>query len=174
MSKGHLVATSDSSTKSIVKSTYAKSWNVQVAEVEFNWEKVGDHSSSSFDLIGQVKLPAKSYVMDVQVHGVTLWDAGGAVTMIVGDGDDDNGFYVATDLKSGGELTAGEVFAFNHDGGQLGAYVTDNDGKLGGYSASARTVIGKITVANNATAVSTGETRMLVVYCCPPVDTIKP
>ena len=174
MSKGHLVATSTSTTMSIIKSSYAKSWNVQVGEVVFNWEKVGDHSSSSFDLIGQVKLPAKSYVMDVQVHGVTLWDSGAAVSLIVGDQDDDNGFYEATNLKSGGALTAGEVFAFNHDGGEKGAYVTDDDGALGGYSASARTVIGKVTVTNHGTAVSAGETRMLVVYCCPPVDTIEP
>ena len=37
-----------SSTKTIVKSSYASSWNVQVAEIELDWSQVGDHSSVSY------------------------------------------------------------------------------------------------------------------------------
>ena len=84
--------------------------------------------------------------------------------MIVGDEDNDDGFYEATNIKSGGALAAGEVFAFNHDGGEKGAYVTDDDGALGGYSVTARTVTAKITTGG---AGSTGETRFLIIWSKP-------
>jgi len=164
------MATSTKTMVTALKST----WNMQCAEIVFNYGQVGDMSSEDYHLIGQLTVPANSYISDVQVHGVTLWASGAAVSMIVGDGDDDNGLYVATNLKSGGELTAGEVLAFNHDGGQKGSYVTDDDGKLGGYSSSARTIIADITVTTHATAATAGETRVLVMYCCPPSDSVKP
>ena len=155
------------------KQTYKSSWNPNTAEMVIKVTD-GDGQGAAGVYTASVIIPAGSYVNDVQVHGVTLWDSASSCSMIVGDGDDDNGFYEATNIKSGGALAAGEVFAFNHDGGEKGAYVTDDDGALGGYSASARTVIGKITVTNHGTAATAGETRMLVVYCCPPVDTVKP
>jgi len=160
-----------SSTKSIVKSSYASSWNVQVAELEFDYSQVGDHSTVSFDLIGEVKLPANSYVLDTQVHGIDLWVSGAAVSMIVGDSDDDNGFMIATNLKAT-DLLAGEANTVEHNGGQDGAYIDEEQRKF--YSASARTVIAKLTVTNHATAVSAGKTRVLVMYCCPPTDSVKP
>ena len=160
-----------SSTKSIVKSSYASSWNVQVAELEFDWSQVGDHSSVSYHLIGQVKVPANSYILDVQVHGVALWVSGAAVAMIVGDGDDDNGFHASTNLKATA-LLVGEANTMEHPGGLAGAYTTAEQRKF--YSASARTVIADITVTNHATAVSAGKTRVLVMYCCPPTDSVKP
>ena len=159
-----------SSTKSIVKSSYASSWNVQVAELEFDWSQVGDHSSVSYHLIGQVKVPANSYILDVQVHGVALWVSGAAVAMIVGDGDDDNGFHASTDLKATA-LLVGEANTMEHPGGLAGAYTASEQRKF--YSASARTVIADITVTNHATAVSAGKTRVLVMYCCPPTDGVK-
>jgi len=160
-----------SSTKSIVKSSYASSWNVQVGEIVFDWTKVGDHSSVSYHLIGQVKVPANSYILDVQVHGVALWVSGAAVAMIVGDGDDDNGFHVSTDLKATA-LLAGEANTMEHPGGLAGAY-TDAQQRVF-YSSSARTVIADITVTTHATAATAGETRVLVMYCCPPADSVKP
>ena len=160
-----------SSTKSIVKSSYASSWNVQVGEIVFDFKQVGDHSSVSYHLIGQVKVPANSYILDVQVHGVSLWVSGAAVSMIVGDGDDDNGFHAATDLKAT-DLLVGEANTMEHPGGLAGAYTAVQQRVF--YSASARTVIAKLTLANNATAASAGETRVLVMYCCPPTDSVKP
>jgi len=158
------------STKTVNHSTYS-SWNVQCAEIVFDWKQVGDHSSTSYHLIGQVKVPANSYILDVQVHGVTLWASGAAVAMIVGDSDDDNGFHVSTNLKATA-LLAGEANTMEHPGGLAGAYTASEQRVF--YSSSARTVIADITVTNHATAVSAGETRVLVMYCCAPTDSVKP
>ena len=160
-----------SSTKSIVKSSYASSWNVQVGEIVFDYSQVGDMSSVDYDLIGQIKVPANSYILDVQVHGVSLWVSGAGASLIVGDGDDDNGFHTATNLKAT-DLLAGEANTMEHPGGLAGAYTDAQQRKF--YSASARTVIAKLTLATNATAASAGETRVLVMYCCPPTDSVKP
>tara|TARA_R100001510_G_C7627678_1_gene187209 strand:- start:175 stop:663 length:489 start_codon:yes stop_codon:yes gene_type:complete len=160
-----------SSTKSIVKSSYASSWNVQVGEIVLDWKQVGDHSTESYDLIGQLKVPANSYILDVQVHGVDLWVSGAAVALIVGDGDDPDGFHASTNLKAT-DLLAGEANTVEHPGGLAGAYTASEQRKF--YSASERTVIAKATITNHATAVSAGETRILVMYCCPPTSSVKP
>ena len=160
-----------SSTKSIVKSSYAKSWNVQAAEIILEAGQVGDHSTVSYHLIGQVKVPANSYILDVQVHGIALWESGAAVSMIVGDGDDDNGFHAATDLKAT-DLIVGEANTMEHPGGLAGAYTTAQQRVF--YSSSARTVIADLTLATDATAATAGETRVLVMYCCAPTDSVKP
>ena len=160
-----------SSTKSIVKSSYASSWNVQVGEVIFDYTKVGDMSSVDYHLIGQVKVPANSYILDVQVHGVSLWVSGAGASLIVGDGDDDNGFHLSTDLKATA-LLAGEANTMEHPGGLAGVYTALQQRVF--YSSSARTVIADITMTANATAASAGETRVLVMYCCSPTDSVKP
>jgi len=161
------MATSTKTMVTALKST----WNVQCAEVVFNYGQVGDMSSEDYHLIGQLTVPANSYILDVQVHGVALWVSGAAVAMIVGDGDDDNGFHVSTDLKATA-LLAGEANTMEHPGGLAGAYTASEQRVF--YSSSARTVIADITITNHATAVSAGETRVLVIYCCPPTDSIKP
>ena len=160
-----------SSTKTIVKSNYASSWNIQVAEMEFDWTQIGDMSTEDYSLIGEVSLPAHSYVLDVQVHGIELWTSGAGVTIIVGDGDDDDGFHASTNLKAT-DLLVGEANTMEHPGGKAGAYTASEQRVF--YSASARTVIAKVTAATNATAASTGKTRVLVMYCCPPTDSVKP
>ena len=160
-----------SSTKSIVKSSYASSWNVQVGEIVFDYSQVGDMSSVDYDLIGQVKVPANSYILDVQVHGVSLWVSGAGASLIVGDGDVDIGFHAATNLKAT-DLLVGEANTMEHPGGLAGAYTDAQQRKF--YSASARTVIAKLTLATNATAASSVEKRVLVMYCCPPTDSVKP
>ena len=153
-------------------STALKStWNVQVAEIVFDWKQVGDHSSVSYHLIGKLSVPANSYILDIQVHGIALWVSGAAVAMIVGDSDDDNGFHTSTNLKAT-DLLVGEANTMEHPGGLAGAY-TDAQQRVF-YSASARTVIADITITNHATAVSAGESRVLVMYCCPPTDSVKP
>ena len=158
------------STKTINHST-GGSWGVQCAEMVFDWSQVGDMSSVDYHLIGQVKVPANSYILDVQVHGIALWVSGAAVSMIVGDGDDDNGIHTATDLKAT-DLLAGEANTMEHPGGKAGAYTASEQRVF--YSASARTVIADITVATHATAASAGKTRVLVLYTCPPQDSVKP
>ena len=160
-----------SSTKSKVKSSYAGSWNVQCAEIDFDYSQVGDHSTVSYELIGKVGIPAGSYIVDIQVHGITLWVSGAAVAMIIGDDDDDNGFVASTNLKAT-DLLAGEANTIEHPGGKAGAYLASEQRKT--YSASARSVNAKVTVTNHGTAVSAGRTKVLVLYCCPPIDSVKP
>ena len=162
-----------SSTKTIVKSSYANSYNVQVGEIVFDWTQVGDHSTVDYELIGQVKVPAHSYILDIQSHGIELWDAGDNVTLIIGDEDAADGFFASANLKATGELLVGEANTFEHPNGIAGTEYLASD-KRGGYSASERTIIAKLTVADHATAVTTGKTRVLVMYCCPPVETVKP
>jgi len=137
----------------------------------FDFKKVGDMSSVDYHLIGQVKVPANAYILDVQVHGVSLWVSGAAVSMIVGDGSDDNGFHAATDLKAN-DLLAGEANTMEHPGGLAGAYTGSEQRVF--YSSSVRTVIADITCTANSTAASAGETRVLVMYSCPPTDSVKP
>ena len=158
------------STKTINHST-GGSWGVQCAEIVFDYSQVGDMSSIDYHLIGQVKVPANSYIFDVQVHGVSLWVSGAAVSMIVGDGDDDNGFHAATDLKAT-DLLVGEANTMEHPGGLAGAYTAAQQRVF--YDASARTVIADVTVTNHGTAVTAGETRVLVMYACAPTDSVKP
>ena len=163
-----VIQTSNSRT-STVGHAVAGSWNVKCAELVFDYSKVGDHSATSFNLIGQVNVPANSYILDIQVHGVSLWVSGAAVSMIVGDGDDDNGFHTATDLKAT-DLLAGEANTMEHPGGKAGAYTASEQRVF--YSSSKRTVIAKLTVTNNATAVSAGETRVLVMYAPAPEESV--
>ncbi len=150
------------------RQTYKSSWNPNTAEMVIKITD-GDGFSAAGVYTASVTIPAGAYLNDVQVHGVTLWDSASSASMIVGDEDDDNGFYEATNIKSGGALAAGEVFAFNHDGGEKGAYVTDDDGALGGYSSSTRTVTAKITTGGAGTA---GETRFLVIWS-KPTDSVS-
>lgn len=108
---------------------------------------------------GAVAVPAGATILDIIVNGVALWDNAGAVTMKVGDTDDD-GFYTAIDLKAT-DLLAGESISFALAGGKAGAYIA-NSQVSPRYSASARTINGIITTAS--TGGSAGRTRMVVVY----------
>ena len=111
---------------------------------------------------GSVVLPAGATLLDIIVSGIALWNNAGAVTMKVGDTDDD-GFYTAIDLKAT-DLLAGESISFALAGGKAGAYIA-NSQVSPRYSASARTISGIITSAS--TGGSTGRTRMTVLYTLP-------
>lgn len=111
---------------------------------------------------GSVDIPAGATILDIQVHGVALWNASGAVTMIVGDAANDDGFFTGIDMKAT-DLLAGEVIRFGSTGGKEGAYLVTATGFLSPvYSASARVISGIISAAG--TAGTTGRTRMLVIY----------
>jgi hypothetical protein len=105
-------------------------------------------------------VPAKASIIDVIVDGIALWDHAGACSLIVGDGDDDNGFFVATDLKAT-DLLAGESFSLSLAGGKVGAYVANAQASPR-YSAAARNVIAVVTAAS--TGGTAGRTRVTVLY----------
>ena len=108
---------------------------------------------------GAVSVPAGATLLDIIVNGVALWDNAGAVTMIVGDTDDD-GYYTGINLKAT-DLLAGESISFALAGGKAGSYIA-NSQVSPRYSATARTINGIITTAS--TGGTAGRTRMTVVY----------
>jgi hypothetical protein len=112
---------------------------------------------------GTVPLPAGATLIDVIVNGVALWNSAGAVTMIVGDGTDPDGYLTAVDLKAT-DLLAGESLNFALAGGKAGAYIANNQVSPR-YSATARNIIGVVTTA--ATGGTLGRTRMTVIYSAP-------
>lgn len=131
--------------------------HIRVAEVTFTEAGAGTYT-------GTVAVPAGSTILDIQVQSTALWTNGTSAAMIVGDGDDPNGFYDAIDLKAT-DLLVAEVIRFGSTGGKEGAYIVTATGELNSYSATARNIIGVITAGEGAEA--TGVTRMLVIYATP-------
>ena len=147
------------------KQTYKSSWNPNVAEMIMSWDDNGGGAAGVYSI--SCIIPAGSYIQDVQVHTDTLWDSGTSATLIVGDSDDDNGFYTGVNAKAT-DLVANEVLSFGHDGGKLGVYITDDNGVMTQYSSSARTVTAQMTTVGATTA---GVTRIIVIWV-KPTDTV--
>lgn len=132
---------------------------VQAREATFT------ETSGSGTYTAGIDLPAGATIHDIIVQGVALWDNAGAVTMKVGDTDDD-GFYTGINLKAT-DLLAGESLSFAQSGGKAGAYnIGTNTHWTNRYSASARTINGIVTTAS--TGGSAGRTRMIVIYSTDP------
>ena len=144
------------------RQTYKSSWNPNVAEMVMSFDDNGGGAAGVYSI--SCVIPAGSYIQDVQVHADTLWDSGTSATLIVGDSDDPNGFYAAVNAKAT-NLVANEVLSFGHDGGLLGAYITDDDGVMTQYSSSARTVSAEMTTVG--TAATAGVTRIVVLWVKP-------
>jgi hypothetical protein len=113
---------------------------------------------------GTIELPAGANILDVAVHGLALWTAGTSASLIVGDAADDNGFFLATNLKAT-DLLAGEVNNIEHPGGLAGVYIAAEQRVL--YAAAARNVIGVVTSVGAGTA---GRTLLVVTYAVPTVE----
>jgi hypothetical protein len=129
---------------------------VQASEVTFT------ETAGAGTYTGGVALPAGATVHDIIVNAVALWDNAGAVTMTVGDTDDD-GYYTAINLKAT-DLLAGESISFALAGGKAGAYIA-NSQVSPRYSATARTINGIIITAS--TGGTAGRTRMTVIWSVP-------
>jgi len=132
----------------------AAAYQTVMAEVLFTEAGAGTYT-------GTIALPAGSRIIDIGVDGQALWTASTSASMIVGDADDDNGFFEATNLKATA-LLAGEINNIEHPGGLAGAYIVSEQRKL--YSAAARNIIGVVTSVGTGTA---GRTRMYVCYATP-------
>jgi hypothetical protein len=107
---------------------------------------------------GTIPLPAGARIIDIGVDGQAVWTAATSASLIVGDDDEDDGFFTATNLKAT-DLLAGEINNIEHPGGTAGAYIVSEQRVL--YSATARNVIGVVTSEGAGTA---GRTRLYVVY----------
>ena len=147
------------------KQTYKSSWNPNVAEMVMSWDDNGGGAAGVYSI--STIIPAGAYIQDIQVHTDILWDSDSSASLIVGDSDDDNGFYTGVNAKAT-DLVANEVLSFYHLGGKEGAYVTDNNGVMTQYSSSARTVTAQMTTVGAATA---GVTRIVVIWV-KPTDTV--
>ena len=114
---------------------------------------------------GSVTVPAKSWLLDVKVYPVALWDNAGTAVLKVGDATTSDGWFTGINLKAT-DLIAGtnaEVLDFNNAGGKPGAYLVVATGERAVmYAATARIVSGVITTSS--TGGSTGRTRMIVIY----------
>lgn len=118
-------------------------------------------TSAAGTYTGTVSMPAGSYLLDVAIHGIVLWNAGTSALMEVGDGADPDGFFLSTNLKAT-DLLAGEVNNIEHPGGKAGAYIGAEQRVL--YSTTARDVIGSVVQTGTGTA---GVTHMVVTYSVP-------
>ncbi|MDP6719296.1 MAG: hypothetical protein QGF59_11630 [Pirellulaceae bacterium] len=141
--------------------THPEASEIVVEEVTFTED--GDTTYT-----GSVPLPAGVYLLDIEVHGVTLWDDGTSASLKVGDGSDDDGFYTGIDVKAT-DLLAGESLSFARSGGKEGTYIDQTgEHREGLYNASARTITGVVTTGGqDGTA---GATRMLVKYIKPSLS----
>ena len=147
--------------------SYKSSWHPNIVEMVMTWDDDSAGGAAGVYSISTV-VPAGSYLLDVQVHADTLWDSTTSATLIVGDSDDPNGFYAAVNAKAT-DLVANEVLSYGHDGGKLGAYITDDNGVMTQYSSSARTVSAEMTTVGTATA---GVTRIVIIWA-KPTDSVK-
>ena len=144
------------------KQTYKSSWNPNVAEMILSYNDDGGGAAGVYT--ASCIVPAGSYIQDIQVHTDTLWNAGTSATLIVGDSDDDNGFFAGVNAKAT-DLVANEVLSFYHLGGKGGAYLTDDNGVMTQYSSSARTITAKMTTVGDAS--TAGVTRIIVIWVKP-------
>ena len=132
----------------------ATAYQTVMSEVLFTEAGAGTYT-------GTIALPAGSRIIDIGVDGQAVWTAGTSASIIVGDGDDPDGFFTETNLKAT-DLLAGEINNIEHPGGLAGAYIVSEQRKL--YSAAARNIIGVATSVGAGTA---GRTRMYVCYATP-------
>lgn len=124
-------------------------------------------TSGSGVYTGSVVVPAGATLVDVQVHGVAVWDNAGNVTGKVGDTDDD-GWYTGINMKAT-DLAAGEVIRFSSSGGKEGVYLVQATGFLSpAYSATARTI--SMIITSTSTGGTAGRTRFLVLYSNPSLS----
>jgi hypothetical protein len=110
-----------------------------------------------------VTVPANSWIVDIKVYAVALWNSATSASLDVGDASVADGFYSSIDLLAT-DLLADEVLAFDSAGGSPGAYIVAATGLRNTmWSASERVITGLVTEATT-TVVATGITRMLVIY----------
>ena len=154
---------------SLDRQTYKSSWNPNVAEMVLKFDDNGGGAAGTYS--ADVTIPAGAYILDVQCHGVVLWDAGTTASLDVGDASDANGIWTAVDLLTSGDLEVNEVLSFAHQGSsELGVLITLDDGVMTQYSASERNI--KATITTAGTASTTGETRIVVMWA-KPTDTVS-
>jgi len=130
---------------------------IQAKEVTFT------ETTGAGTYTGSITVPAGSWVLDVIVQCVAVWNTTTTATLNVGDAGVTNGYFVALDLKAT-DLVITESVAFGKEGGKGGAYLTATH-NLNQYAAAQRVITG--TVVTVGAAGTLGRTRMCVIYANP-------
>lgn len=107
---------------------------------------------------GTMSLPANSRIIDIGCDAQVLWNASVSASLIVGDGVDPDGFFVATDLTAA-DLLAGEINNLEHQGGKGGLYIAAEQRNL--FQAAARDIIAEVTQVGTG---ANGRLRVYVAY----------
>lgn len=113
-----------------------------------------------------VTVPAGSWLVDIQVIAVALWDAASSASLQVGDAVDPDGYFTAVDLKAT-DLTADQGVSFALQGGVGGAYMVSTH-TTNVFDSTDRVVTASVTSVGAGTA---GRTRVLVIYATPETST---
>lgn len=116
---------------------------------------------------GSVTVDEGATLLDIHVHGVALWTAGTAATLIVGDAADPNGYFAGVNAKAT-DLLAGQSLSFSEAGGKAGAYIA-GDQVNPRYSATERTITAEMTTTGTASSV--GTTYVDVFFAVPSAAT---
>jgi len=109
-------------------------------------------------------VPAFSWLLDVSLHCVALWNAGTSATGKVGDATDDDCFFTAVDLKATDLIAAESIATYGGTalaGGKVGADVANSQWNRRFLSTS-RVITFTNTLAG--TAATTGEAILAVTY----------
>lgn len=135
--------------------------NIQSQEITFT------ETGGALTYTGSVTIPGGSFLVDVIVHGVALWDNSGTASMKVGDAANDDGIFVDIDLKAT-DLLAGETISAaggtGTSAGVEGADIVATQWNRR-YLATERVISGIITTSS--TGGSAGRTRMVVIWAQP-------
>jgi len=119
---------------------------------------------------GTVALPAGSWLEDVVIEAVAVWDSETSATLDAGlSATDPDGLFASVNLKAT-DLTAAQTISFHHRGGKGGALMAGSDTHVNSlYIATAESVI--VTVVKTGTTGTAGRTRVLVTYVVPEATT---
>ena len=145
---------SDADDLNLLNNISAKAGPIIAEELRFQ------ESAGAGTYTASVLLDAGTTLLDIIVNGVALWAATTSATLIVGDADNDDGFFAAVDLKAT-DLLAGESLSFSFAGGKAGAYIA-NSQVSPRYTGNGRTITAKVTTVGAAG--NAGRTRVVVVY----------
>lgn len=115
---------------------------------------------------GTVVVPVGATVLDVIWRNTALWTASVSASVVVGDGDDPDGYIAATDLKAAPLADVlGARYGFSSKE-TLGATIGVYKGGAGKYCAAQKTITATVTTVD-AGAGTAGRSRLLVVYATP-------
>ena len=110
-----------------------------------------------------VTIPANSWLYDIRVYAVALWNSGTSASLQVGDATTADGYYTAVDLLAT-DLLVGEVLSFDSPGGVEGALIVTASGLRNRMWSASERVITATVVEVTTTVVATGITHILVIY----------